>query len=282
MSKIHTHYDNLKIARNAPDALIKAAYKLLLQQHHPDKVEVAKQAEALRITHIIRGSYDVLSDPVQRAEHDAWIKTQEAQSRSHKPEQPDINVNEAREKEEFRRREAEKVKEEDAKNKTGCLPWIMGLGVVIYFLLVSDKQKRADELVIANQELAFQNSEKQKRAVVNNETTVQPAQANRYHDNGDGTVTFKANGLMWQRCSVGQTWTGETCSGAATEMTWADAMKLTSNFAGHNDWRLPTKDELMQLVFCSDGKSDTDGSCTNYMTVTGPTINTTYFPNTPS
>ncbi|MEN9597607.1 MAG: hypothetical protein RL236_2041, partial [Pseudomonadota bacterium] len=40
--------------------------------------------------------------------------------------------------------------------------------------------------------------------------------------------------------------------------------------------------ELMQLVFCSDGKSDTDGSCTNYMTVTGPTINTTYFPNTPS
>jgi DnaJ-class molecular chaperone len=112
MSKIHTHYDNLKIARNAPDALIKAAYKLLLQQHHPDKVEVAKQAEALRITHIIRGSYDVLSDPVQRAEHDAWIKTQEAQSRSHKPEQPDINVNEAREKEEFRRRETEKAEAE--------------------------------------------------------------------------------------------------------------------------------------------------------------------------
>jgi len=108
------------------------------------------------------------------------------------------------------------------------------------------------------------------------------AQAKIPIDNKDGTVTFKANGLMWQRCSVGQTWTGETCSGDAMKMTWDDAMKLTSNFAAHNDWRLPTKYELMQLVFCSDGKSDTDGSCTNYMTVTRPTINTTYFPNTPS
>ena len=106
--------------------------------------------------------------------------------------------------------------------------------------------------------------------------------SDKFIDNKDGTVTFKSNGLMWQRCSVGQTWTGETCSGDATKMTWADAMKLTSNFAGHNDWRLPTKAELMQLVVCSDGKSDTDGSCTNYMTVTRPTINTTNFPNTPS
>jgi hypothetical protein len=65
-------------------------------------------------------------------------------------------------------------------------------------------------------------------------------------------------------------------------MRWADAMKLTSNFAGHNDWRLPTKDELVKLVACSDGKSDTDGRCTNYETVTYPTINTIYFPNTPS
>ena len=54
MSIIRTHYDNLKVARNAPEALIKAAYKVLLQQHHPDKVEVAKQAEALRITHLIK------------------------------------------------------------------------------------------------------------------------------------------------------------------------------------------------------------------------------------
>ena len=49
---------------------------------------------------------------------------------------------------------------------------------------------------------------------------------------------------------------------------------------GKSDWRLPTVDELMTLVFCSDGKYGTDGSCTSYDTVTKPTISTVYFPNT--
>jgi hypothetical protein len=50
---------------------------------------------------------------------------------------------------------------------------------------------------------------------------------------------------------------------------------------GKNDWRMPTKDELMKLVACSDGKYDSDdGECTNYDTITRPTINTTYFPDT--
>ena len=82
MSKIRTHYDNLKITRNAPDAVIRAAYRALMQQYHPDKVEVAKQPEALRITHIIRGAYDVLSDPVQRAEYDRKISEEENSSKS--------------------------------------------------------------------------------------------------------------------------------------------------------------------------------------------------------
>jgi hypothetical protein len=48
---------------------------------------------------------------------------------------------------------------------------------------------------------------------------------------------------------------------------------------GKKDWRMPTKDELMTLVKCSDDKYDSDGSCTNYDSVAQPTINTTYFPN---
>jgi hypothetical protein len=51
---------------------------------------------------------------------------------------------------------------------------------------------------------------------------------------------------------------------------------------GKKDWRMPTKYELMKLVVCSDGKYETDGSCTNYMSVARPTINSTYFPNTVS
>ena len=88
--------------------------------------------------------------------------------------------------------------------------------------------------------------------------------------------------MTWQKCSVGQTWTGETCSGEAIKMTWDDAMKFSNGFAGYNDWRLPTKEELITLVFCSDGEYDADGSCINYETVTNPTINSVYFPNTQS
>ncbi len=54
----------------------------------------------------------------------------------------------------------------------------------------------------------------------------------------------------------------------------------TKGLCGKKDWRMPTKDELMKLVVCSDGKYDTDGYCTNYTSVTKPTINSTYFPNT--
>jgi hypothetical protein len=49
---------------------------------------------------------------------------------------------------------------------------------------------------------------------------------------------------------------------------------------GATNWRLPTKDELMKLVVCSDGEYDVEGSCKNLNTVSSPTINLTYFPNT--
>lgn len=37
MRQIHSHYDNLKVARNAPLEVIKAAYKTLSQKYHPDR-----------------------------------------------------------------------------------------------------------------------------------------------------------------------------------------------------------------------------------------------------
>lgn len=78
MAKFRTHYDNLKVARNAPDAVIRAAYKALMQQYHPDKFKGSEE-EALRIAKIIQRSYEVLTDPIKRAEHDAWIAQQEQQ-----------------------------------------------------------------------------------------------------------------------------------------------------------------------------------------------------------
>jgi hypothetical protein len=90
---------------------------------------------------------------------------------------------------------------------------------------------------------------------------------NDFIDNQDGTLTHKRTGLVWQRCSVGQIWTGSTCSGTASTYTFSQAIALTNTFAGHSDWRLPTENELLSIA--EYGASN-------------PAINTTLFPNTPS
>lgn len=78
MAQIHTHYDNLKVTRNAPPEVIRAAYKTLSQKFHPDRNP--GNAEAARIMAIINISYEVLSDPDKRQEHDLWVAQQELAS----------------------------------------------------------------------------------------------------------------------------------------------------------------------------------------------------------
>jgi DnaJ-class molecular chaperone len=75
MKKIHTHYDNLKVSRSAPTEVIRAAYKVLAQKFHPDRNP--GDSEADRIMKTINTSYEVLSDPVKRQEHDQWVAQQE-------------------------------------------------------------------------------------------------------------------------------------------------------------------------------------------------------------
>lgn len=75
MAKIHTHYDNLKVARLAPQEVIRAAYKVLSQKYHPDKNP--GDDKAARIMAIINTAYGILSDPVRRREHDEWIAAEE-------------------------------------------------------------------------------------------------------------------------------------------------------------------------------------------------------------
>jgi curved DNA-binding protein CbpA len=78
MAQVHTHYDNLKVARDAPPEVIRAAYKTLSQKHHPDRNGNSK--EAIRIIQLINSAYEVLSDPVRRQEHDEWIARTERDS----------------------------------------------------------------------------------------------------------------------------------------------------------------------------------------------------------
>ena len=58
-----------------------------------------------------------------------------------------------------------------------------------------------------------------------------------YTDNGDGTITDEVTGLMWQK-DMGE------------KMTLGEAFEKAEelNFAGYNDWRVPTIKELYSLI----------------------------------
>ncbi|MGL0931097.1 DUF1566 domain-containing protein [Vibrio vulnificus] len=90
-----------------------------------------------------------------------------------------------------------------------------------------------------------------------------------FSDNGDGTVAHHTTGLIWQRCSLGQSWDGTDCTGTATTFTWQQALAAATQdaLAGFSDWRLPNKKELASIV---------EYRCYQ------PAINSQPFPNTPS
>ena len=72
---LHTHYDNLKVARQAPQEVIRAAYKALSQKYHPDKNP--GNAKAARVMALLNSAYGTLADPQRRREHDEWIAAEE-------------------------------------------------------------------------------------------------------------------------------------------------------------------------------------------------------------
>ena len=81
-------------------------------------------------------------------------------------------------------------------------------------------------------------------------------------NNGSEVKDLKTE-LIWQRCTVGQTWTGSSCEGEATAYTWPQALEIVKT--GDNIWRLPNVKELYSLV---------NIACYN------PSINEPIFPNT--
>lgn len=66
-------------------------------------------------------------------------------------------------------------------------------------------------------------------------------------------------GLYWDRCSVGQSWNGTTCTGTPLELNWQDAQDYVKKFTneqakgGYTNWRLPTIEELSTIRYCSKG-----------------------------
>lgn len=73
--------------------------------------------------------------------------------------------------------------------------------------------------------------------------------ANDFVDNGDGTITDRATGLMWMRADSGKA------------INWQEALKYAEDlaYAGYDDWRLPNAKELQYIVDYSRSP-DTTGS----------------------
>lgn len=90
-----------------------------------------------------------------------------------------------------------------------------------------------------------------------------------FFDFGDGTVLHRPTRLVWQRCAVGQSWTGTGCSGTADLLDWAAALSAAENAtdASHSDWRVPNRNELGAIV---------ETRCH------GPAINGAIFPDSPT
>jgi hypothetical protein len=68
---------------------------------------------------------------------------------------------------------------------------------------------------------------------------------------GDGSEIKDMNtGLIWRRCSEGQSWDGTTCTGEAMRFTWSEAQTYAQSQRG---WRMPIVQELARLRVCSTG-----------------------------
>ena len=90
MSKARNHYDNLKVARNAPPEVIRAAYRSLSQKYHPDRNP--GNNEAARVMAILNAAYETLADPIKRSEHDQWIAAAESDDDTEVPPTDNQNV----------------------------------------------------------------------------------------------------------------------------------------------------------------------------------------------
>ncbi len=67
----------------------------------------------------------------------------------------------------------------------------------------------------------------------------------RFIDNNDGTVTDTVTCLQWEKTALDR-----NNDGIEDKMTWEEALYECEHMvlAGHNDWRLPSKNELLSIV----------------------------------
>lgn len=103
-------------------------------------------------------------------------------------------------------------------------------------------------------------------AVCTTDSSPLQTSAERFKDNGNGTLTDVQTGMTWMRCALGQTWDGTTCSGKPDGYSWQgaqdEAVKLNKNggYGSYSDWRVPQIPELAMIgePKCTDPRINPD------------------------
>lgn len=88
------HYERLKISRDAPLEVIRAAYRALAAKHHPDRHGQSEGANTDMA--LLNAAYEVLCDPEARAAYDASLLTAAGPASMFGAEPPDIDIQPAR------------------------------------------------------------------------------------------------------------------------------------------------------------------------------------------
>lgn len=69
-----THYESLHVTEDAPEEVIRAAYRALSLKHHPDRT--GDSPESRRRMQVINDANAILSDRSKRADYDATLGRQ--------------------------------------------------------------------------------------------------------------------------------------------------------------------------------------------------------------
>lgn len=155
-------------------------------------------------------------------------------------------------------------------------------------VFVADATMQSVSIILERRQTEQGKRAEQERTQRQSAERQQEADRHGYTISADGqTVTDKKTGLVWMRCSLGQNWNGQRCTGSARKYTWEDARSAARGYshAGHSDWRLPSINELKTLTYCSSGLWESSGDsnrriCRGDFRV--PTIVESAFPDTPS
>lgn len=71
MPQVPSHYDTLEVPQDASLETIRTSYKLLARKYHPDRN--ANSANSHCLMQAINAAFEVLGDPVRRADYDQWL-----------------------------------------------------------------------------------------------------------------------------------------------------------------------------------------------------------------